>query len=222
MSQTVDEPVRTFSIGFRERRYSELDKARLVARMYGTEHHELVVEPSSAELLPALTAHYDEPSADPSALPSYHDSKLAGDHVKVVLSGDGSDERFLGHTLFRGLKLAHYAQSLPAALREAVAQLGTHGPRTGNASLDDRVAIAVKRVVDRALPPELAFKAQGLGTSDAVRPLLSPEMRRLLEHSDPFATVDHWLDHYAIDNGAHLLERFVRTGLQTSLAVGSW
>jgi asparagine synthase (glutamine-hydrolysing) len=93
-------PVRTFSIGFAERSFDELSRARLVARRYGTRHHELVVRPDAAELLPKIAAGFDEPLGDSSALPTYLVSGLAAEHVKVVLSGEGGDELFGGYETY--------------------------------------------------------------------------------------------------------------------------
>jgi asparagine synthase (glutamine-hydrolysing) len=93
-------PVRTFSIGFGERSFDELSRARLVARRYGTHHHELVVRPDAAELLPKIAAAFDEPLGDSSALPTYLVSRLAAEHVKVVLSGEGGDELFGGYETY--------------------------------------------------------------------------------------------------------------------------
>jgi len=90
-------PVATFSIGFKERAFSELEQARLIAQRYGTEHHELIVEPDAVELLPALAETFDEPFADSSSLPTWLVSRLAAEHVKVALSGEGGDELFGGY-----------------------------------------------------------------------------------------------------------------------------
>lgn len=219
MSEALGEPVRTFSIGFADPRYSELGKAQLVADAYRAEHHELIVEPESIELLPHLVRHFDEPFADSSALPTYHVSKLAREHVKVALAGDGGDELFLGYTVFRGLKLAHLARVLPERARFGIADLAARTPRIGGATLGDRVELTLKRLADTVLPPELAFKrklsAPGL---DAVMPLLAPDLEHELVGQNPFATVERWLEHYQSSNGAHPLEKFAYTGFQTSLA----
>lgn len=103
MAQHLRQPVRTFTIGFREAAYNELDDARRVARHLGTEHHELVVEPDAVDLLHRLVWHFDEPFADSSAVPTYLVSELARQHVKMVLTGDGGDELFGGYD--RYLKL---------------------------------------------------------------------------------------------------------------------
>jgi asparagine synthase (glutamine-hydrolysing) len=98
--------VATFSIGFAERSFSELDLARTIAERYGTDHHELVVAPDAAELLPTIAAAFDEPFADSSALPTYLVSELAARHVKVALSGEGGDELFGGYETYVADQLA--------------------------------------------------------------------------------------------------------------------
>lgn len=97
MARQMRQPVKTFSIGFEEARYSELSDARRVAAHIGSEHHELVVRPDATALVERLVWHLDEPFADSSALPTYLVSELAGRHVKMVLSGDGGDEAFAGY-----------------------------------------------------------------------------------------------------------------------------
>src|SRR5690606_34060721 len=100
MAQHLRQPVRTFTIGFREAAYNELDDARRVARHLGTEHHELVVEPDAVDLLQTLVWHLDEPFADASAIPTYLVAKLAREHVKMALSGDAGDETFAGYSRY--------------------------------------------------------------------------------------------------------------------------
>jgi asparagine synthase (glutamine-hydrolysing) len=97
MARHLSQPVRTFSIGFREPKYNELSDARRVADHVKTEHHELVVEPDAVELLQKLVWYLDEPFADSSAVPTYLVAKLAREHVKMVLTGDGGDESFGGY-----------------------------------------------------------------------------------------------------------------------------
>jgi asparagine synthase (glutamine-hydrolysing) len=109
--------VSTFSIGFRERSFNELELAREVARRYDTDHHELVVSPDVGELLPRLVAAFDEPFADSSAIPTYLVSELAAKHVKVVLSGEGGDELFGGYETYAADELARWVG--PAAARLA-------------------------------------------------------------------------------------------------------
>ena len=97
MARASRRPIKTFSVGFREDRYNELPNARQVAEACGTEHHELLVEHSDLKVLEELLSGFDEPFADSSAIPTFLVSRLARQHVKVVLSGDGGDELFAGY-----------------------------------------------------------------------------------------------------------------------------
>jgi asparagine synthase (glutamine-hydrolysing) len=89
--------IRTFSIAFEQPDYDESAYARLVAARYGTDHHELVATPDAARILPQLVWHYNQPFADPSAVPSFHLAQLTKQHVGVALTGDGGDECFMGY-----------------------------------------------------------------------------------------------------------------------------
>jgi asparagine synthase (glutamine-hydrolysing) len=106
----------TFSIGFDDPSYDELDDARRVAKRYDTEHHELVVRPDAVALLPELVRAFDEPFADSSAIPVYCVSKLARESVKVVLSGEGGDEVFAGYQTYSAWKWAERYQRLPGVV----------------------------------------------------------------------------------------------------------
>jgi asparagine synthase (glutamine-hydrolysing) len=128
MARLSPRPVKTFSIGFREDDYNELDGARLVARAFGTEHHELVLEPDVLSVIEDLAWHLDEPFGDPSAIPTYMVSKLAAEHVTVVLSGDGGDELFAGYDRYRVEARERKRAGVPAALRRGMAALARHAP----------------------------------------------------------------------------------------------
>jgi asparagine synthase (glutamine-hydrolysing) len=98
MSRHSSRPVKTFTIGFGDSHYDELDDARNTAQAFGAEHHEQVVTPDGVKVAEALAKHYDEPFADASAIPTYYVAELARKHVTVCLSGDGGDEFFAGYT----------------------------------------------------------------------------------------------------------------------------
>jgi asparagine synthase (glutamine-hydrolysing) len=120
MSRLSDRPVRTFSIGFDDQGFNELPYARLVAKRYGTDHHELIVRPDALSILPTLVRHYGEPFADSSAIPSYYVARLTQRHVKVALNGDGGDESFAGYERYLGARLADRYQRIPAFLRSGL------------------------------------------------------------------------------------------------------
>ena len=119
MSQLIDKPVKTFSVGFDVPGFNELPYARLVSKHFGTEHHELVVQCSDlTKYWPLLTWHRDEPVSEPSDLGVYLISKLAREHVKVVLSGEGADELFAGYPKYVVDWMAKYYHLLPAPMRD--------------------------------------------------------------------------------------------------------
>ncbi|MCC7429241.1 asparagine synthetase B, partial [bacterium] len=100
MAKNVTGRIKTFSIGFKEQDFSELDFAKSVAEKYETEHFEKIVEPDCVSLLPKLVKAYDEPFADSSAIPTYYVSEFARQNVTVALSGDGGDELCAGYTSY--------------------------------------------------------------------------------------------------------------------------
>ncbi len=121
MAKLSNAPVKTFSIGFAEKRYDELDYARAVARHFKTEHQEFVVRPNAVEIIPKLVWHYDEPFADSSAIPTYYVSQITRRHVTVALTGDAGDEGFAGYPRYLAVKLGLWFDRLPGFLRRALA-----------------------------------------------------------------------------------------------------
>lgn len=101
MARASSRPVKTFSIGFRHADFNEAPYARLVAQRFGTEHHELILEPNVVETVEAITRSVEEPFGDSSMLPTYFISRLARQHVTVALSGDGGDEAFAGYERYQ-------------------------------------------------------------------------------------------------------------------------
>jgi asparagine synthase (glutamine-hydrolysing) len=138
MRGMVDEPIKTFSVAFAEREANELAYARIVAEAYRTNHHEVTVSPEEFfRTLPKLVWHEDEPLAHPSSVALYFVSLLASQHVKVVLTGEGSDELLAGYGRYRKtiLNLAlgdRYRNLVPSGLRRTVAT-GIQGLPTSRA-----------------------------------------------------------------------------------------
>ena len=117
MALASTEPVRTFSIGFAESAFNELEYAAMVAHQYRTDHHEIVVRPDAVELVSRLVRHFDEPFGDSSAIPTFIVSEFAVRYVKVTLSGDGGDELFAGYDRFQALGKLRKMDRVPQALR---------------------------------------------------------------------------------------------------------
>ncbi len=106
MARLASEPVKTYAIGFEDERFNELPYAREVARHFGTEHHEMTVQPAAVDLLPRLIEHLGEPMADNSLMPTYYVSEFAKKSVTVALTGDGGDEVFAGYRRFYHMRRA--------------------------------------------------------------------------------------------------------------------
>ncbi len=201
-------PVSTFSIGFRERSFNELDLARQVARRYGTDHHELVVSPDVAELLPRLAAAFDEPFADSSSIPTFLVSELAAEHVKVVLSGEGGDELFGGYETYAADQLALRIGRVAAGLAPLVERLPSSSARV---SLDYRAKRFVRAA---ALPPlERHHGWKEIFSSDQRVKLLRPEWQEA-----PGDPLDPWRARFAETAGAPLLARLQDVDLGIYLA----
>jgi asparagine synthase (glutamine-hydrolysing) len=119
MARHSPRPVKTFTIGFGDAAYDELDAARATAAHFGAEHHEQIVSPDCVQVAETLAHHYDEPFADASAIPTFYVAALARQHVTVTLSGDGGDELFAGYTPYAAA-LERVGSMATGALRAVV------------------------------------------------------------------------------------------------------
>ncbi|HEY8027933.1 MAG TPA: asparagine synthase (glutamine-hydrolyzing) [Gaiellaceae bacterium] len=193
-AQETSEPVHTFTVGFAERSFDERDEARLVAEQYGTNHHELLLHPDPALLLPTLADAFDEPFADSSALPTYLVSQLAAEHVKVALSGEGGDELFGGYYTYAADLLADRVGPLARLASPIVERLPASG---GRVSLEYRA----KRFVRAAhLPP--------LERHHGWKEIFSADARaELTGRRSDFDPVDVYRARYAESAGAEDLAR---------------
>lgn len=188
-----EEPVRTFSIGFREAAYDELEYARLAARTFGTRHREEIVDPEVAGELEALAWYLDEPFGDSSAIPTWKVSRMAAAEVTVALSGDGGDELFAGYDRYRVERRERLNRFLPAPLRRLIGAAGERMPEgaTGREMLRHLGKVGIDRYLD----------ATTLFRDDKKRRLFRPEVLDRMAGSDPragLAGLDrgpdlHWL-----------------------------
>ena len=199
--------LKTFSVGFDEKSFDELDRARLVARRYGTDHHELVVKPDAAELLPEIVAAFDEPFADSSALPTYLVAGLASEHVKVVLAGEGGDELFAGYFTYVADRLAPIAGPAAARLLPLIERLPSS---SGARRLDDKAKRFARGATLGALGGHCAFMQ--VFSEDAKQDLLRREMQ--VGSADPLR---FHRDRFAETDGAPMLARLQDVDLGISL-----
>jgi len=119
LAEYSSHPVQTFSVGYDEPKFDERPYARQVAERFGTDHHELHMGAESVASIPALAEAYDEPFADTAAAPTAAVSRLAREHVTVVLSGDGGDETHTGYTRYLRMLQLNWLETLPGGLRRA-------------------------------------------------------------------------------------------------------
>lgn len=156
--------LKTFSVGFNEASYDEAHFARVVADRFGTEHHELIVEPAHAAGVGELVSYLDEPFGDLSAIPVYFLSGLARREVKVVLSGDGGDELFGGYLTYIADHLARIYRRIPGPMRDGIRRLAERMPTSfEKVSLDYRakrfVAVADQPMLESHLGWKQVFSA---------------------------------------------------------------
>jgi asparagine synthase (glutamine-hydrolysing) len=130
MARNSSMRIKTFCVGFDESAYDERRYAQKVADRYGTEHHQIVVKANAMDVLPRLVWHYNEPFADPSAVPTFYVSEIARQHVKVALNGDGGDESFLGYGRYKQCLQTEWISRLPHSIRECSTHLSKGIPRS--------------------------------------------------------------------------------------------
>lgn len=151
------EPVKTASIGFADKQFDEIDYSRIVAKQYGTDHSEFIVDPDALGVLEKIVWHLDEPFADASAIPTYYVSQMARRKVTVALSGDGGDETFAGYVQrYRMNAIEDRIRSrLPASLRTGVlGPLANRYPRVDNLPRPLRLKRFLMNV---SMPHDLAY-----------------------------------------------------------------
>jgi asparagine synthase (glutamine-hydrolysing) len=178
MARLIPGSLKTFSIGFGEEDYDELGYARLVAEKLGVEHHTLVLAPDVRSSLDEIAWHLDEPFGDSSAIPTYMVSKLASEHVTVVLSGDGGDELFAGYDKYVVEGRERRAARWPAPVRWGLATLGRIMPE----GMRGRNFVRHRTLGD----PERYLDASTLFRMDQKRKLFRPDVLAHMAEYDPW------------------------------------
>jgi asparagine synthase (glutamine-hydrolysing) len=216
MSRLVRDRIQTFSVAFAEREANELSYARLVAGRYGTDHHEVVVSPGDFfAALPRLVWHEDEPIAHPSSIALHFVSRLAAERVKVVLTGEGSDETLAGYNRYR---VTVYNQSLGARYERLAPRMMRSAVRSGIDALP--TAAGLRRKLARTflyLPSDLDtlyFDNFAVFGRARQQELLAPALRERLRGIDPYAAHHAALRH---TDARALLNRLLYADTRTYL-----
>jgi asparagine synthase (glutamine-hydrolysing) len=189
MARHSNQPVKTFSIGFNEDSYNELKYARIAAKHFATDHHEFIVTPDICQVVDELAWHFDEPFADPSALPTYMVSKLARAHVTVALSGDGGDELFGGNSRYVDDRVFQQYHSIPLWVRRfCIEPAVSTGSEWTHISFFDRASRYIRRsninVPDRLFSYSLLSSVPGAD-------LFTPDFMASIDGHDPLAPARH-------------------------------
>jgi asparagine synthase (glutamine-hydrolysing) len=195
MREVTGQRIATFSIGFGRAAlsYDELPYARMVAQRFETNHHEEILEPHVADLLPAIVHHFDEPFADSSAIPTFIVAQATARYVKVALSGIGGDESFAGYPRYLGVRVSEHYGRLPHWLRALPASLLRFIP---DSEASPNWGDWVRRFVtgaDRPLPERYIEWTRFFGEADLTR-LATPALQKHWEadveaiHRAAFAT----------------------------------
>ncbi len=201
MSRVSGGRVKTFSIGFDQPQYDELQYARKVAIQYGTDHHEDVVTPDALAILDTLVSHFDEPFGDPSSIPTWYVSQLAAKHVTVTLSGDGGDELFGGYERYlQDPRVAAIDRYAPPAIRRVAGLVSSRLPQgaTGKRFLRHIASSARGRYVD----------AVGFFTADDKANLYGGDLLAQLSPVNPERRATARFDRYAHLPWASQMMRF--------------
>jgi asparagine synthase (glutamine-hydrolysing) len=207
MAQAMDQPVKTFSVGFAEEAYNELPYAHQVAQHFATDHHEVLVTADVVGVLPRLVWQYDEPFADKSAVPTFYLAQMASRQVTVVLNGDGGDEAFAGYDKYRFGRWQRAWAYLPTALRRDLARRLLaplhHGHDSEIARLLTRLAHSLLPFAEAIFYPEF-FDGHGRSTlyQSWVRQQLAGHASPMaalvaegLAHLDDPVDLMQWLDY---------------------------
>lgn len=214
MAPMVDQPIKTFSVGFKDREANEFEFARIVSKAFKTDHHEITITPDQffAEL-PNLIWHEDEPLGFEASIPLYFVSKLAEQHVKVVLTGEGSDEILGGYGRYsKTIALLNYGEKYetftPRFLRDAV--------RSGVGTLPNSLNRKLKRTfltLDANIE-DIYFDNFAIFGKSMQSGLLSNETKARIDDANPYFHLQNWI---AETDAEDLLDKLLYADTKTYL-----
>lgn len=214
MSEVMDRPVKTFSIGFDDPSYNELNYARAVSKHFGTDHTELVIKPDIVGWVDRLIKYLDEPFGDFSIFPTFLVSELAREHVTVALSGDGGDELFAGYEYYIADKIESYYRKLPAIFRKKLipSVVDSIPPSPQKKGLINKI----KRFVEGTQHPDRLrhFRWAKFFSEEEKALLYSEDIRRELEGVDTYLPFTKYLTE---SNGADYLGQELFSDIKTYL-----
>jgi asparagine synthase (glutamine-hydrolysing) len=219
MAEASSSPVRTFSIGFEEKGFSELPNARLISERFGTEHTELVIRPDVVSIIPKVARHYGEPFGDSSSVPSFYVAEMARRDVTVALNGDGGDESFGGYNRYVTVaRAAGIAGRLPGPVRRALAAAGARSRPRGDPA---RALNRARRLAGYVGLSERDLYSDAMEFFDARArdELYTPEFAESLGGETAHAVEERWDDATATSLVNRMMEVDVGTYLPDDLLV---
>lgn len=210
MSTMVDEPIKTFSVGFAEREANEFEFARIVANKYKTDHHEITITPEQffAEL-PKLVWHEDEPIGFIASIPLYFVSKLAQQHVKVVLTGEGSDEIMAGYGRYaKTLQLLNYGEKYESLTPDFLRSAIKSGANAVGGKLT-RTFLTRENDIENMFLDNFAIFGKAMQTK-----LFSAETNARITEKNPYFYQNEWL---AVTDAKEVLDKLLYIDSKTYL-----
>ena len=214
MSQESSEKVKTFSIGFEEQDFSELQHAKRIAEHVGADHHEFIVRPDAVEILPMLVEHYGEPYADSSAVPTYYVARETRRHVTVALNGDGGDESFAGYERYIAMGLTEKYRKVPAFFRESLIKEAVN--RIPTSPIRKSTVNSAKRLLEVVSKPRVNRYMHWMSVFNEglKEPLYSEAFREQTDRAFAASFLDTW---FKKANGNGTVDTLLLTDLMTYL-----
>lgn len=206
MSRHMSEPVKTFSIGFGEKTFDELNYARQVAQHIHAEAHEQIVRADEAAILPKLVWHAEEPTADSSMVAVYYLSQMTRQHVTMALSGDGADEILAGYETYQAYYVHQLYHKLPGWLRQRLIAPLVNALPTSDAKMSWEMKLK-RFVAAGALPAEDAHATWRIIFNEADHHRLLAPIRHLPEAQA--SVLDLYRAAFARTNARHPLNRLL-------------